>query len=493
MRKYDKIVMVNKMKETIGAKGGSSDRKRSFRIRKKRKEKELENEEIRELEERVRKQQRKTLFLVVPLIIFGTIAKTLSPFKTEKKVEKNNTAGKKKNKKPQVESNEIQIEKSNIKTENVSEKEIVPEKKEYVWKKKEEKIIPEEERIILEEKLEKEITKAKSNKIVEEYESKLKEIRRKIRNNYFESDILDDIKDIENDPSEKNLEKLNELIEKIESLKEKTKQEEKIEIEEDYLSVLVEEDLEELKYHREVKGIPNPEILYSISDKIVELKEVEEKQEEKVEAKKQFIEPEIVEERKEKAHDMTSFQNDFVKLQNEQDEILKEIQTTIKKDIPPMKKMKVEINGMQMSSAIVLRRIRKQMRIPGVRSGRKIVNLATSFLYYNSLLHSVKPRKVRYKNIEIKDYSKEIEKNISDMDNVLSQISKTTNQIELVIKQLQERYGEYQDTKEFQKLLDNLNKMKKALEEKEFEIKKLKLEQEKRLEREKNPAKVYKR
>ena len=35
--------------------------------------------------------------------------------------------------------------------------------------------------------------------------------------------------------------------------------------------------------------------------------------------------------------------------------------------------------------------------------------------------------------------------------------------------------------------------MKKALEEKEFEIKKQKLEQEKRLEREKNPAKVYSR
>ena len=64
----------------------------------------------------------------------------------------------------------------------------------YSEKEKIEKDFPIEMKKELEEKLETEITKVKSNKIVQEYEDKLKEIRRKLRNIYFESDIIDDIK-----------------------------------------------------------------------------------------------------------------------------------------------------------------------------------------------------------------------------------------------------------------------------------------------------------
>ena len=366
--------MGSKMKETIGSKGGSRDRKRSFGIRKKKK---IEEEnELKELEKRVKKQQQKTFFFVVPLIIIGTIAKALVPIKKEQREEKNPVSAKKQTRKTQI----LEEPKKELQNEKIISEE---KKKEYVFpKEKIEKDFPIEKKKELEEKLETEITKVKSNKIVQEYEDKLKEIRRKLRNIYFESDIIDNIKFLEQNPSEENLEKLNELIEKIENLKEKVKKEEKIEIEEDYLSVLVEEDIEKLENHKKVQGIEHSDILITISDTIQELKKKESKVEEKIEKKKQIenVEEQVVESRKEKVQDISAFQNDFVRLQNEQDEILSDIERKIKKDIPEIEKMQMKINAMQLSSTLVLRRIKRQIRIPGVRSGKRIVNLATSFL-----------------------------------------------------------------------------------------------------------------
>lgn len=478
------------MKETIGSKDSIKNRRRLFFLRKKKEKKiEEENQELRELEEKVKKQQRKTLLMVLPLVIFGTVAKTLIPTKTkEEKKEKKQTSGKKNNR---VIAENTEIETKQEKRIEENQKDNSSKKIETI-KPIEKKEIPEPVRIKLEEKLDVEINKVKSNKIVEEYENKIKEIRRKLRNIYFESDILDDLKEIENNPSEANLEKLNSLIEKMEDLKEKVKQEEKIEIEDNYLSVLVEEDLEKIKQHEKVFGIEHTDILMSISDKIEELKEAEIKVEEKVDNKKQIknLEPEVVEHKKEKAQNFASFQNDFVKLQNEQDEILKDVEKSIKKDITPVEKAQVEINAVALSSALVMRRIRRELRVPGVRSGRKIVNLATTFLYYNSLIHIIKPRKVRYKTIDIKLFEKEVETNIQSMNDVLNQINKTTNQINNVIKQFETIYSDYKDNEEYKKLLSNLLEIKKALEEKEYEIKRLKLEQEKRLEKEKNPPKI---
>ncbi len=490
------------MKETIGSRDSVKNRRRLFFLRKKKEKKiEEENQELRELEQKVKKQQRKMLLTIIPIVVFGTIAKTIIPEKTkeETKEKKNNTGKKRSRVVNEVAQNENKIEETkqeerNVVTEKEVEKE--PVKKEYVETKKIElEDISEPVKIKLEQKLDIEINKVKSNKIVEEYENKIKEIRRKLRNIYFESEILDDIKEIENNPSEANLEKLNSLIEKMESLKEKVKQEEKIEIEEDYLSVLVEEDLEKIKQHEKVFGIEHSDILMSISDKIEELKEVEVHIEEKVENKKQIknAEPEVVERKKEKLQNINEFQNDFVKLQNEQDEIIKDIQTSIKKDITPIEKTQYEINAVALSSALVMRRIRRELRIPGVRSGRKIVNLATTFLYYNSLIHTIRPRRVRYKTIDIKQFEKDVETNIKAMDDVLSQISKTTNQIDNVIRSFESKYSNYKENEEYKKLLSNLLEIKKALQEKEYEIKKLKLEQEKKLEKEKNPPKVYSR
>ena len=68
------------MDETIGAKGGKNDRRRSLIIKKNRKKKLIEDRkenEIKELERKVRKQQRYTLIKALPIAIGGEIVRTI--------------------------------------------------------------------------------------------------------------------------------------------------------------------------------------------------------------------------------------------------------------------------------------------------------------------------------------------------------------------------------------------------------------------------------
>ena len=78
------------------------------------------------------------------------------------------------------------------------------------------------------------------------------------------------------------------------------------------------------------------------------------------------------------------------------------------------------------------------------------------------------------------------------MTNILENISKTKFQLEKVIEKVISTYSEYSHLEEYQKLLNNLNVIKKNLEEKEFELKKLKEEQQKKQQIENENAKIYK-
>ena len=67
------------MNETIGARGGHNDRKRSLIIRKQQKLRliaEREEKEIKELESRVKKQQKFTLIKTLPIVIAHETIKT---------------------------------------------------------------------------------------------------------------------------------------------------------------------------------------------------------------------------------------------------------------------------------------------------------------------------------------------------------------------------------------------------------------------------------
>ena len=482
------------MNEDIGAKGGKNDRRRSLKITKMQKEKlekqeRLSKEEIKKLEAEVRKQQILNFITVIPLVIFGGIFYT---FKSKKTEEQEFGVKSKRNKRidapGKLIDNESELKEKQTKQEIFSEqqenkipvldtnKEIKPTKIETH-----------------EELLEKEISNAKSKKIIEEYENKIKEIRSNLRNIYFESDILNEVKDLENSPSEKNLEKLNDLIYKLEELKKRVEKESKIEMDENYISALADEDLEKMKQNIEVEKINNSQIYASISQKIEEIKEVEEKVEEKLQQEKQEknIENEKFNSMKEKYQKVDDFHQELKKFQQEQNVVLEDIRNKMQNQVNKIDKAGIELNGMNMQSKLLMKRMKKQMRIPGVRSGRRIANMMASFLYYFGLMKNPAKNTRQQKKIEVKDFSKDIESNIKEIDNVLNTIAKTSDQLDKTIREFLNDYGEYASSKEFQEILRNLEKMKRNLEEKEYEIQKIKKEQEKALTRNNEKVKTY--
>ena len=65
------------MNENIGAKGGTNDRKRFFRLLKSRKKK-LSQEELKNLEKKVKKHQLLSAIIIIPIAALGTVVKTLT-------------------------------------------------------------------------------------------------------------------------------------------------------------------------------------------------------------------------------------------------------------------------------------------------------------------------------------------------------------------------------------------------------------------------------
>ena len=205
------------MNENIGAKGGTNDRRRTLKITKAQKEnleklKSLsKEEEIKALEEKVRKQQLLNLITLVPIVLVGGIFYAFKPKKEEKKKQKDakeNGLSDNPFYKNELYYDDIfsrneerfeEIKRLDEKPVTVDSKKEVEEIK---FQKEKEKIEKENKNVVgidrlevtdkkergkeFEQKqLEEEIAKAKSKKIVEEYENKVKEIRTNLRNIYL--------------------------------------------------------------------------------------------------------------------------------------------------------------------------------------------------------------------------------------------------------------------------------------------------------------------
>ena len=441
------------MNETIGAKGGSNDRRRVNRIIKRKKK-------LKQLEKDVKKKQLITFIFALPIAIIGNITQAF-----------------KKDKKKQKEEKEVFIE------EPIIHKEI-----------KEEIVEPVKEKTKEEEILDKTLDKIKSKRIIEEYEERLKDLRYKLRNSYYEEEILEEAKYLEDNPSEKNLKKINKLIDKLDNYKEKINTETKFEIEENFIIALVEEDKEEIKKLEIDINDSKSEVLRSIDFKVEEIKQIEENVEEKVEQQKilKNIDEEKIIDLKESKEEVNKFSNELIKFQDEQDKIVKEVQKEIKKEENKSSKERIQLNGIGLSTALTMRNVRRQMRVPGIRSSKKIFTIVGSYLYYFSMLNAIRPIKRKYKKVSREDFSKDIETNLIEIDKVLENIKKTNNKIEKIIKEFTIKYGKYENTEEYKKIMNDFKEIQKALLEKEYEIQRIKEEEQKRYQKEQEQSKVYK-
>ena len=89
----------------------------------------------------------------------------------------------------------------------------------------------------------------------------------------------------------------------------------------------------------------------------------------------------------------------------------------------------------------------------------------------------------RYRTVRTEDYAKEIESSIADIEDITTLIKRTSRQVDITINEVEKEFAEYMNIyPECRELLNNLIKIKEEIKEKEYELKKIKEEQEKNLE-----------
>ena len=466
------------MNESIGAKGGRRDRKRHFKILKRNKEK-LTQEELKALEKKVQKRQLINILTLVPIAIVGAVATTITGLTIAPSRRKDYKDEAKKEENELVDFIEEPTSKAKVKIEKKPEIKI---EKEIFFRKEDE------------EKLDRELSNIKSKKILKENEDKLKELRYKLKNSYYEKSILEEVKELEDNPSTKNLDKIDKLIDRLDDYKENIPINTTYLVEENYIKELVNEDIRNIKEQSKIVDESKSDIFKSIDSKVEEIKEIENDLKENLEQQKIWknIDEEKLEEKKEKDLNIEKHKNDLIKFQDEQDKINTIVQEKLKKEVNIFERERIQLSGMAIGSNLAIRNVRYNMRGIGVRSGRKVFNFITTYLYYFSMIKAVKPIKNRYKKLNLDNYRKEVETSIEEIDKALKDIGSTGKKLEKTIKEFMSKYERYSNTKEYKNILDNLMQMNKALKEKEYELEQIKKEEEKKYQNTVEDEKVYK-
>ncbi len=527
------------MNEVIGAKGGQNDRKRSLKITeqaKKNLQKYVEfnqQENLKQLEKKVKQNQMITFFKILPIITIGQTYTTLTE-KTQEEKEKIAIQ------EMQEHINQSEIFSEPI-TKNINEK--FEQQIEYLDQKRKETplgitIIPKKEdhsteyqigteeilkldplsnpsietypgtlsetkkvevkeqqqtTIPIKETVAKRLDKLKNKAIVEEYETKLKDIRKDIRSTIFEYQILEEKQEsfVNQEQTDEVMDKLTLLIQKVEQLKKKITIEEIDDYDKNYLYNLAEEYLQEFSHRNEISEIKDSKLYILLSDKIESLEKHKGFLKDKVETKKEElqIDEDKLEEIKDKYADFDKFSKELLQFQNEQDNILREMNQKLANAISIQEKIEVKIVGMRKQNERILKLIVAQMALPGARSAKGIATATLLSLYFMKNLMHPKTQTRKYKVINVQDYQKEIESSIEAMDGILTLLTKTSTEIDKVMENIEKEFKDYLDTiPECKKLLEEMKKIKSMISEKEYELERTKQQQQQNLE--KNEAKV---
>ena len=341
--------------------------------------------------------------------------------------------------------------------------------------------------------IEEKIKRLKNHKIVDEYEKKLKEIRIDLRKLVFEyNTIVSESNELyESKEAEKLLDRLNEIIKKIEELKNKISLPDIDKYDDNYLYTLVEDYIQEFKNKQFVNEIKDSPLYIMISEKIDELDNKKDGLQTKIEDRKTKLEldEEKLEQMKERYYNYESFNKTLLNFQLQQDAILNDIREKMATATTIQERVETQVVGIQRQARRLMPLLAMQMARPGARSARLLATMTATYLYF--MRNAMRPRTVtrRYKTIKVEDYHKEIEKSIDQLEDINTLLQKTSKQIDITIKEFEKEFQEYLDViPECRSLLSDLEHIKDEIKEKEYELNKIKYQQEYNLE--KNDAKV---
>lgn len=339
------------------------------------------------------------------------------------------------------------------------------------------------------------LDKLKARKIVDEYEKQLKDIRYDLRKLIFEYNVLVDEADraIVSEEMDVVLERLSDVISKVDELKRKIAIEDLDKYDDNYIYTLVEGYLEEFKDKRLVAEIKDSPLYVLISEKLDELDKKKDGLSKEVDLKKEALEEreEKFDILKEKYINIDRINKELLAFQNEQDLLLREIREKVRNATSVEEKVEVQVQAMNRQSKRLFRLLALSMLFPGARSAKSMASSAAAYLYFMNNILKPKTTTRKYKVITVKDYSKEIEKSLSAIDDATDLLGKTGNQIDKMISQINRDFADYFGViKEADELMYNLKKIREEVREKEYEMEKIKEEQ--RIMLEKNNAKVKK-
>ena len=329
--------------------------------------------------------------------------------------------------------------------------------------------------------------KVADKKIVAGYEEKLKEVRGELKKLIYEYNVLaqaaEDLTDSKE--AEEVLQQLSIIIKKIEELKEKIKIENPEAENDTYLTEIVYQYIEEFSNKNTVAEVKDSELYIMIADKLEEVTEKTETLTNKVEDTKDKLEldEEAFANLKESYYNFENFNNQLIIFQNEQDYLLKDLEKKVSESTKVTEQVEYRVQLLNRQNKRLLQMIALPMLIPGNRSAKAIATATASYLYFMRNLLTPRLKEQRYRVISVIDYSREIENNISRIEDATHTLGKTSNKLEEMIKKIEVDFKDYLDQiPECRKLLNNLNKLLGDLKEKEEELEKTKQEQEKLLE-----------
>lgn len=511
------------MDETIGVKGGHNDRRRTIVITKRNKKKLEEYDEdryIRDLEKKVKRQQKISLIKTLPIAIAGKTFVTLYDVQNGPRVDKEEEYSK-----LGVEEYDGDFTTKPIGGVNTPDRrDDLPKERRviidrttgkkivvYVPIKKnkrnilEDILFPEtekEETITLEDgtvvskSSGKVLEDLKSRKIIDEYERQLKDVRYELRMLVSEFNVLSEEADkaVLKQEIEDILEKLSVVIDRIEVLKQKIKIDDLDKYDDNYIYTLVEGYLTEFRESNVISEIKDSPLYVMISRKIEELDTKKDDLDRRVSKKKDelAIREERYEELKKSYYNIDRINNELLEFQNSQDMLIKELREKVANAMTVTDKVKVEFEFMNRQSRGLRNMLMFGLLFPGPGVAKGMAAGTAAYLHFmNNIL---RPRTVtkNYKVVTVTDYSSEIKSSMAAIDDASRLLNKTCNQIDKMIEQIETEFKDYLEVvPECRETLKDLVRIQSQLREKEYELEKTKEQQKKVLEH--NNAKVLKR
>lgn len=488
------------MDNNRGIKSLQRDRKRIIILTKKQKKKleeinEKNDEELKKLEKKVRQLQIITFIKTVPLIIVGAIfkstANTIDNLITPTKKDLTAT-----DKNKDIEDKEVIEEKianneknSNITYNNTNDFYTIPDPTYYKEKEN--------------EKLEdKELENVKDKKLIKHYEEKLKEKRVEIK--LLAASIpLSVGTDIYYEKADEIYKKINIVLSKLNDLEQKIKVDGNL-YDDNYINYLVDSYTKEFDDGRLVAEIKNSELYRDISMKIEQLEEEKAKIKRLVSEKQKDLdskeiinnetettsyninttskcpeEEKIIEEAPEET-DNFSFDDEkkeYDKFLDQQEHIKIEEEREEAKTRSEIENYKLRIAAIKKQCESLKRMITKRSLVkPTVRNAKLItVTVLASIYNMRNILRNKKFRRRRKRLTRI-EYTKAIENDPNEIGNVSILINKSYQQIDALISEIKTKFSSF-NTIEYQSLISDLEEIKRILEEREYEIERVRKRQ----------------